>query len=227
MTQHLVLPRLSARPAPSEKQTRLKALSEKFVQKGQQCLSDVEMLQLALRIKSDKAQEVLDGAGGLNRLVEMDSEKLRRLGVNVTSAVRFLAGVELQRRATSNGVDVISCPADAWPHFWDIRTKPNEHFCCLYLDARHVLKKRKVVSVGSVSASIVHPREVFEEAITGNCSAVILGHNHPSGVSAPSREDIDLTKRLVEAGRLLGIEVCDHLVVTAKDFLSMKEHGLM
>ena len=229
MTQckQLVLPTLRSSPAARERQVELKELTDRLTKTGRQSLSDVEMLQLALRMASDKAQQVFDRAGGLSRLVEMSPLELQGLGVNVTAAVRLVASLELQQRSLSNGRDVISSPASAWPYLWEIRDKPNEHFCCLYLNARHVLIKRKVVSVGSVSASIVHPREVFEEAITGLASAIILGHNHPSGDTTPSRDDIDMTRRLVEAGQLLGIEICDHLVVTATGFLSMKEHGLM
>jgi len=97
----------------------------------------------------------------------------------------------------------------------------------LALDARNRPIGANTVSIGSVSASLVHPREVFKFAILANASSLILAHNHPSGDVSPSRDDIELTRRLVEGGTLIGIDVLDHLVLSDGDFLSLKEKGLM
>ena len=102
-----------------------------------------------------------------------------------------------------------------------------EHFVALALDVRNRPIGAHTVSVGSLSAAIVHPREVFKFAILANAAALILAHNHPSGDTTPSREDIDLTRRLVEAGQMMGIDVLDHLVIADGDWLSLKERGLM
>lgn len=102
-----------------------------------------------------------------------------------------------------------------------------EHFVVLALDARNRPIGANTVSIGSVSASLVHPREVMKFAILANASSIILAHNHPSGDVSPSRDDIELTRRLVEAGTLIGIDVLDHLVLSDGDFLSLKEKGLM
>jgi len=102
-----------------------------------------------------------------------------------------------------------------------------EHFVVLALDARNRPIGANTVSIGSVSASLVHPREVFKFAILANASSLILAHNHPSGDVSPSRDDIELTRRLVEGGTLIGIDVLDHLVLSDGDFLSLKEKGLM
>ena len=102
-----------------------------------------------------------------------------------------------------------------------------EHFVVLALDARNRPIGCNTVSVGSLSASIVHPREVFKFAILANASSIILAHNHPSGDVSPSQDDTELTRRIVEAGTLMGIDVLDHLIVGNGDFLSMKERGLM
>jgi DNA repair protein RadC len=102
-----------------------------------------------------------------------------------------------------------------------------EHFVVLALDARNRPIGCHTVSVGSLSASIVHPREVFKFAILANAAAVILAHNHPSGDTTPSHEDVELTRRLREAGELLGIAVLDHVVVTDGDHTSFRERGLM
>jgi len=100
-----------------------------------------------------------------------------------------------------------------------------EHFLAILLDARNRIVGIETVSVGSLSASIVHPREVFKPAILASAAGILLGHNHPSGDPEPSPEDLAITRRLVDAGALLGIEVLDHLVFTPKAFVSMKERG--
>jgi DNA repair protein RadC len=102
-----------------------------------------------------------------------------------------------------------------------------EHFYVYYLDTRNSIIKKELISLGSLNASIVHPREVFEPAIRHLCAHIILSHNHPSGDSTPSEADILVTKKLQNAGKILDIEVLDHVVVCEKDFTSMKEKGLM
>jgi DNA repair protein RadC len=102
-----------------------------------------------------------------------------------------------------------------------------EHFVVLALDARNRPIGAHTVSVGTLSASLVHPREVFKFAILANASSLILAHNHPSGDTAPSQDDIELTRRLVQAGELIGIQVLDHLVIGDGDFFSLKEQNLM
>lgn len=102
-----------------------------------------------------------------------------------------------------------------------------EHFLAIHLDARNGVVGVETVSVGSLTASIVHPREVFKPAIAVSAAGIILGHNHPSGDPDPSPEDLAITKRLVEAGRLLGIEVHDHLIFSRRTFVSLRERGTL
>ncbi|CFX15876.1 RadC-like JAB domain [Syntrophomonas zehnderi OL-4] len=112
-------------------------------------------------------------------------------------------------------------------HF-DLENCDREHFICLYLDRKGHVNAANVVSVGGLSSSIVHAREVFKVAILGSAASVILVHNHPSGDPTPSREDIDITRRMKEAGDLLGIEVLDHVIVGATGcYASLTEMGLM
>lgn len=122
----------------------------------------------------------------------------------------------------------ISAPVDAVAFFRKkIGDCVQERFAALYLNARNVPIGWQEVSRGSVSASIVHPREVFLPAISLVASSLILAHNHPSDDPTPSKDDVDLTRRMVSAGQILGIEVLDHLVITSQDFLSLKERGLL
>ena len=144
-------------------------------------------------------------------------------------AIGLVAAVELSRRALNQGMGIapsITKPADAVVLVADYKNRRREHFVALFLNARNQVIEREEVSVGSLNASLVHPREVFFPAV-GTCAAsVILVHNHPSGDVTPSREDIELTRRMVRAGEILGIEVLDHIVLGADRFLSMKEADL-
>jgi DNA repair protein RadC len=151
-------------------------------------------------------------------------------GVGKVKAAQLVAAFELARRGLGKGLGtrpVVASPVDALPLLEEIRDQRREHFLCLYLNARNQVIFKEVVSIGSLSASIVHPREVFQAAITHSAASVVLAHNHPSGDVSPSRDDIELTRRLVRAGEIMGIDVLDHIIMAAEDFLSMKERGLM
>lgn len=104
---------------------------------------------------------------------------------------------------------------------------PNEHFVALLLDTKNHVTALSPVSIGSLNASIVHPRELFQRAILGNCAAVILSHNHPSGDPTPSPEDVELSRKLYEAGKVLDIVVVDHLVIGDSCYVSLKEKGIL
>lgn len=108
-----------------------------------------------------------------------------------------------------------------------LRKETREHFLVLLLNARHEVMGRETVSVGSLNASIVHPREVFRPAVVGSAAAVVLVHNHPSGDPEPSEEDLSITKRLVEAGELLGISVLDHVIVASRGVVSLRARQLL
>ena len=122
---------------------------------------------------------------------------------------------------------IVSCPADTLPLLTELKDQRREHFLCLYLNARNQVVHKELISIGSLSASIVHPREVFQVAVTRAAASIILAHNHPSGDVTPSKEDIELTRRMVEAGGIMGIDILDHIILSESDFLSLKERGLM
>jgi DNA repair protein RadC len=121
----------------------------------------------------------------------------------------------------------ISSPQSAVRLLADIRAFKKEYFVALLLNSRNELILREIISIGSVNASIVHPREVFEPAIRESASSLILAHNHPSGDSTPSEEDETITKRLKEAGKIIGIDVIDHIIVSKNTYFSFKEHNLL
>jgi DNA repair protein RadC len=118
-------------------------------------------------------------------------------------------------------------PQDVWDQLKDIRDNKKEHFVIFFLDTRNQEIKREVISVGSLNANLVHPREVFEPAVRHLAAQVILAHNHPAGDPEPSQEDLEITKRLVDAAKILGIEVTDHIIVTKSNFFSFKEQKII
>jgi DNA repair protein RadC len=165
-------------------------------------------------------------------LEQLAGTPLKELTDHLTprQASRVVVAFELARRGLQRGLGLlptISCPAEAVPLLGEIKDQRKEHFLCLYLNARNQVVHKEVISIGSLSASIVHPREVFRVALHHAVASVILIHNHPSGDVSPSQDDLELTRRLVKAGQLMGIEVLDHLIIGPTEFLSLKERGLM
>ncbi|OGN29933.1 MAG: hypothetical protein A3A33_01255 [Candidatus Yanofskybacteria bacterium RIFCSPLOWO2_01_FULL_49_25] len=149
-------------------------------------------------------------------------------GLGVAKACEIVACFELGRRLLQDKkAELILSPKDVWEMLVDLRALKKEHFVVLYLDSRNQAIQRELVSVGTLNASLVHPREVFEAAIEHHAAQVIVAHNHPSGDTEPSEEDKVVTKRLFEAGQLLGIELLDHIIIANRRWTSMKEHGLL
>ncbi len=131
--------------------------------------------------------------------------------------------VTVEASATDPNAPGITGPADVAALARKMLPSDREGFAVMHLDSRGRVRSAEVVSIGSLNATIIHPREVFKAAILANANAVILAHNHPSGSALPSEEDIAVTDRLRDAGRILGIEVLDHVIVTERDYLSMRK----
>ena len=145
-----------------------------------------------------------------------------------TKACLILACFELSRRLLKDKKsELILSPKDVWENLKDIRDNKKEHFVVFYLDARNQKIQREIISVGILNANLIHPREVFEPAIYHSAAQILIAHNHPSGEIKPSDDDIVVTKRLMEAGKILGIEVADHVIVSQNAFLSLKCEGLL
>ena len=145
-------------------------------------------------------------------------------------ALRLASCLELSRRlGAGNGAGSIfvRTPRDVYEVTADLRTLKREHFMGLYLNTRNRLITRETISVGSLNAAIVHPREVFEPAVRQGAASVVVVHNHPSGETDPSEDDINITRRLDEAGNILGISLIDHVIVAAGGYTSLKEADLL
>ncbi len=209
---------------------------EKLQRLGSAALSDTELLAILLG-SGTKDMNVLELAGrllkrhGAKALPKLSVDELKAIkGVGVAKACQLVACFELARRLLSKedeGETIIREPQDAYTLTKDLQAAKKEHFVVLYLDARNKVLKKETISIGTLTASLVHPREVFQPAVGLSAASVILVHNHPSGHTEPSQDDLALTRRLIEAGKLMGIEVLDHLIVGHKKFLSLREAGLL
>ncbi len=211
---------------------------ERLARDGPDRLSIDDLVALFLRTGFRRcdawtlARRLLDRAGGLVPLAGISLCELESIpGLGPAKAASLLAAFELGRRFASAPLErgqVIRSPADVQRHFqprW--RDRRRESFHALQLDGRHRLTSVDEVSVGTLTASLVHPREVFREAIRNAAAALLLVHHHPSGDPSPSPEDRSVTERLVAAGRLLGIRVVDHVIVADSGYFSFQEAGLI
>lgn len=209
---------------------------ERLASLGAGALSDAELLALMLRTGSGGtdalgvAQLLLatcGGLSGLRRASEGDLLGVPGLGPAKTASIG--AAIEMGRRLAARRLrpgDAIRGPVDIHRHYHPrLRDLANEHFVAMLLDSRHRILKEVVVSQGTLTASLVHPREVFRRAVSEAAAAIVLVHNHPSGDPSPSSEDRRVTQRLSEAGMILGIRVIDHVVVAEDGYFSFSEAG--
>jgi DNA repair protein RadC len=219
------------RDLPREERPR-----ERLARHGASALSSRELLALLVGTGT-RGVSALDLAEGLlgTGLHELAARSLGELeqtpGLGRAKGARVLAALELGARLASGGPlpgpSFHTPPESARYLLPRYGTRPVETFGILALDVRHKLKREAVISVGCLTSSVVHPREVFQEAVVARAAALILFHNHPSGDPEPSPEDVALTRRLVAAGALMGIEVLDHLVLGAGRYVSLKERGTL
>ena len=225
--------RLMIRDFPQDERPR-----ERLIQSGAASLSNQELLAILLRTgtKSESvlqlSNRLLNHFDGLNLLKDASLEEITKTkGIGLAKAVQIMAAVEFGRRISNLAFDdrySIRSPEDGANYVMnDMRFLAQEHFVCLYLNTKNQVLHKQTIFIGSLNASIVHPREVFKEAFRRSAASIICIHNHPSGDPTPSREDIEVTKRLVECGRIIGIDILDHLIIGEKKFISLKEKGYL
>ncbi|WP_449620068.1 RadC family protein [Robertmurraya sp. Marseille-Q9965] len=211
---------------------------ERFEQSGPESLSNHELIAILLRTGTKDesvlqlSNRLLTSFDGLRLLKDSTLAEITAIkGIGKAKAIQVLAAVEIGRRISNLAYDdryVIRSPEDGANYVMnDMRFLSQEHFVCLYLNTKNQVLHKQTIFIGSLNASIVHPREVFKEALRRSAASVICLHNHPSGDPQPSREDIEVTKRLVESGKIIGIEVLDHLIIGENKFVSLKEKGYL
>lgn len=217
---------LKVKDMPHEDQPR-----EKMLHFGPESLSLVELLAVVL-VQGTKKEDVMSIS---NRIVKeyghsalstnKDAHILaQELEIPLAKACQIIATGEIGRRLFSknlSGLATIRTPEDVYAYVTEMHSLPKEQLRGIYLDTHHKVIHTEVLSIGTINASMIHPREVFKPAIEYGAAAVILVHNHPSGVNTPSQSDIEITKQIILAGKVLGINILDHVVVTRDSFESV------
>lgn len=203
---------------------------EKLIEKGVEALKNSELLAILLRtgIEGKNVIELSEGIlkkYPMKKLLSLDFKTISKVkGIGPAKACHFLASFEFTKRALGvedNSLPVISSIKDIVVQLQELRTAQKEHFVVLYLNARDQLIKKETISIGILNASLVHPREVFKPAIDCLAASIILAHNHPSGGVEPSEEDLSLNKRLLDVGKMVGIEVMDHVIISKDKYKSI------
>lgn len=211
---------------------------ERLIQYGASHLSNQELLAILLASGTQKesvmdiSNRVLMSFDGLKLMGEATIEELTDIkGIGAAKGVTLLAALEIGKRIHQYKPDedyVIRSPEDGADYVMEeMRSLKQEHLVVLFLNTKNQVIHRKTIFVGSLNASIVHPREIYREAVKRSAASIVCAHNHPSGDPSPSQEDIHVTRRLVEAGKIMGIELLDHLVIGNRKYTSLKEKGYL
>ena len=214
-----------------------KRLRERFLQSGLDGFLDYEIIELLLTLGTPRkdckqaAKDAIKKLKGLRSVLDASSDELEQIkGIGPSNAFGIKLFQAVSERYAKEKIDtkiILDSPKLVFDYLKEtIGKEKKEHFTVLYLNTHNQLIIDEV-SVGTLNASLIHPREVFSIAILNHASHVIVAHNHPSGDSTPSEDDITTTKRLVEAGKILGISVVDHMIITKDGYASLKEKGLI
>ena len=205
--------------------------------KGVSSLSDAEVLAVVLG-RGDKNENAVDlsnrvlASQNFDKIADLSLLELEKQFRNPVKAMKINAMFEIFRRTNKlrkkGYISQIKTAHDIYNYYVDeLRGRTKEYFYVLFLDTKNKILREDLISVGTLNASMIHPREVFNPAIQASCNSVVLVHNHPSGDCEPSLNDKEVTKMLVSAGELIGINVLDHIIIGKDDYLSMKESKMM
>ncbi|ABG85487.1 DNA repair protein RadC [Clostridium perfringens] len=210
---------------------------EKLLFYGAQCLSNEELLAIILRTGNkdsnvvELSYRIIHSVGGLNGLFKASAKELMELkGVKEAKATQILAMCELYKRFKVSELTQIkiSKPSDVAKLVLDeLRMLRQEVLILINLDTKNKVISKKEIFKGGLNSSLVHPREIFKEAVKDSAASIIICHNHPSGDPTPSRDDINITTRLKECGKMMGIELLDHLIIGDNRFISLKEKDIL
>lgn len=222
--------KICVRDMPEDERPR-----ERLLKYGPEALSNAELLAIILRTGTQKENVInlcsrIFSEYNLKQLSQANISKLTEIhGIGTAKAAQIAAVFELARKLegfTDEPKRKIRSPADVYSLLYPkMREQKREKLVAILLDTKNQVLREEVISIGSLNANIVHPREVFKAALMESCASVILSHNHPSGDPTPSREDIAVTEKLIDGGKLLGIDVLDHVVIGDGKYVSLKDEG--
>jgi len=205
---------------------------EKLLKKGASALKGYELLAILLG-SGTQGKDVIKLSKEIIKILDDDFETLtlNRLlqvhGLGQAKAMQILSAIELSRRYLIKQNTKITSAEDVYHELLEYASKKQEYFLCITLDgASHIIQKR-IISIGTLNQSLVHPREVFADAVSDRAAGIIIAHNHPSGQLEPSLEDKRVTKRLKEVGTIMGIELLDHVILSKEGYVSFREEGLV
>ena len=204
---------------------------ERLKSKGIESLNDSELLALILE-KGTNGENIIDlshrviSSFGLEKLNSLSLSELMKIkGIGLAKAAKLVAAFELSKRVNSGKIceKVVNNASDIANYYMEkLRDKKKEYFIAVFLDSKNKIIKDEIISIGTLNSSLVHPREVFKEAIKNSANSIILVHNHPSGDCEASDKDYEINKKLKETGRLVDIKVLDHIIIGKDNFLSLK-----
>ncbi len=212
---------------------------ERLINKGVEYLSNEDLLAILLKTGTKEnsvkvlANNILKQLDDINNLKEINLERLVKIkGIGKAKACELLAAIELGKRLNKkidnlNQIKIYSSNS-IYEYYQDkLKDKLQEYFYCVYLDTKNHIIKDKLLFIGTINESLIHPREIFKEAYLLSASSIICIHNHPSGNVNPSNNDIIMTKQLVEAGKILGIKVLDHIIIGKNNYYSFNDNDLV
>lgn len=203
----------------------------KLIKQGPEALSIQELMAVILNTGTKNesimkmSERIIREYGEKSIIVEKDAKKLSKdLGIPLVKSCQIIACGEMGKRLFSKndiGFTNIRTAKDVYEYLQDMRNLPKEHLRGIYLNSHNRIIHDEVISIGTINTSVIHPREVFRPAIEYNAAAIIIAHNHPSNVATPSAQDIEITRQIVQAGKVLGINILDHIIITKDNYVSI------
>jgi DNA repair protein RadC len=205
---------------------------EKLLEKGAKALKDYELVAVLLG-NGVKGKDIIKLSREIVKLLKeefnsINLEKLLKIhGLGTAKASQIISAIELSKRYLLKQYKNISSAQDIYEELKEFYNKKQEYFIAFYLDGANRICEKKIITIGTLNQSLVHPREVFAPAIEKRCASIIVSHNHPSDNLTPSKEDIFITQRLKQSGKILGIEILDHIIFSKIGFISLQQEGIL
>ncbi|WP_024787052.1 MULTISPECIES: RadC family protein [unclassified Lebetimonas] len=205
---------------------------EKLLEKGAKALKDYELVAVLLG-SGVKGKDVIKLSREIVKILkndfdEINIEKLLQIhGLGIAKASQIISAIELSKRYLLKQYKTVTSAKDIYEELKEFYDKKQEYFIAIYLDGANRICEKRVITIGTLNQTLIHPREVFAPAVENRCASIIVAHNHPSGNLTPSKEDIFITQKLKQSGKILGIELLDHIIFSKNGFISLQQKGIL